>query len=323
MRATGSRPSRSATLEGVVVDGGAAEEIGSTDRSVEREITRSREGRESEGRGGRAWALGLPSFRCGPLGHSICRLEGQGRPSLGVAVRMRRYCAFVIGMGWVSSLVAVVLFLPPISSGDLSGPVRATVLGEGVDRARFERGCLDDGLDGPVGDLVAVASDDGAAPVGTTRYLVEVQSGIPVDPECFARLVEETLADPEGWAAAGYGFARVGPDDWTHLRVTLAVPDTVDRLCLPLNTAGIFSCWNGERAMLNLTRWVEGAETFGDDIAMYRRYMINHEVGHALGFGHRSCPAVGEPAPIMMQQTKTTEACLPSGRPTPSEVGQS
>ena len=220
-------------------------------------------------------------------------------------------------------MIAVMLLLPPVAGGDVSGPVRATVVEQGVDRVRFELGCMDDGLEGPVGDLVPVAAGDDGAPVGATRFLVEVQSGVPVDPECFARLVEDTLADPEGWRAAGYGFARVGPDDWVHLRVTLAVPDTVDRMCLPLNTAGIYSCWNGERTMLNLERWTEGAESFGDDVATYRRYMINHEVGHALGFGHRSCPAAGEPAPVMMQQTKTTGACLPSGRPTPRDLGQS
>jgi hypothetical protein len=31
--------------------------------------------------------------------------------------------------------------------------------------------------------------------------------------------------------------------------------------------------------------------------------VVNHEVGHAFGQGHRPCEAAGGPAPVMMQQT--------------------
>jgi hypothetical protein len=100
--------------------------------------------------------------------------------------------------------------------------------------------------------------------------------------------------------------------------VLLATPGTVDRICarVGLRTGGIFSCWSGRTAAINARRWHEGARDH-HDLAVYRAYLVNHEVGHGLGYGHVDCPGSGQPAPVMMQQTKSVGACTPNAWPYP------
>ena len=153
------------------------------------------------------------------------------------------------------------------------------------------------------------------------RYQVQVESGLALDRPAVAAEIHRILADPRGWGADGaVAFQRVarGPVDF---RVVLAAPATVDRLCHPLLTHGALSCATGSRAVLNVLRWRRGAPAFRGKVALYRHYLVNHEVGHVLGHGHASCPASGAPAPVMMQQTLGVGACRPNGRPLPGERG--
>ena len=65
-----------------------------------------------------------------------------------------------------------------------------------------------------------------------------------------------------------------------------------------------------------------GAPAFRGDVALYRRYLVNHEVGHLLGHGHVSCQVEDRArAPVMMQQTKGVGACRANGRPLAWERG--
>lgn len=181
--------------------------------------------------------------------------------------------------------------------------------------------CLDTGAPfRPDGTFEVVPGESEQVGEGhLVTYAVEVEGGLPVDPDCFARVVELTLGDRRGWLASGrYAFRRVSAEP--GVIVTLASPATVDAHCLPLRTNGIFSCWNGSRAMLNYDRWERGVEHF-PDLIEYRTYQINHEFGHGLGFGHVDCPRAGVPAPVMMQQTKGVGGCVPNGWPTVTELG--
>jgi hypothetical protein len=161
----------------------------------------------------------------------------------------------------------------------------------------------------------------GTATVGTgplRTYVVEVEEGIPIDPGELAAAVDATLADPRGWTAPGdVSLRRVGPDGAPTFRVRLATPATVDAHCAPLRTNGIYSCRQGGDVMINVRRWLEGAAESHMDLADYRHYVISHEVGHALGHGHASCPAPGAVAPVMLQQTKGLQGCRPNPWPYP------
>jgi hypothetical protein len=150
------------------------------------------------------------------------------------------------------------------------------------------------------------------------RYRVLVEQGVELISAEFVAQVDAALGDPAGWAAAGRSFARV--DEHAELTVLLARPETVDRLCQPLSTRGRYSCGRAGRAALNLHRWQRGSLTWTASLLDYRTYMVNHEVGHLLGNPHMECPAAGEPAPIMQQQTFGLDGCLPSARPSTAEI---
>lgn len=149
------------------------------------------------------------------------------------------------------------------------------------------------------------------------RYVVELEASSPLGADEFAIDVDRILQDPRSWIGSGeVALQRVdrAPVDF---RITLARPTTVDRLCRPMRTDGIYSCWNHRRAVINLARWQRGADTYGDDLVGYRRYLINHEVGHALDYRHAACPGRGRPAPVMMQQTSGVGICAPNPWPFP------
>lgn len=150
------------------------------------------------------------------------------------------------------------------------------------------------------------------------RYRVLVERGLEAEAEEFSELVDKTLADPNGWSSAGREFVRV--EEWPHITILLATPDTVDTLCAPLRTAGQLSCGRKGRASINLLRWRQGSVHWGEDLDGYRGYMINHEVGHLLGQPHRPCPGEGEMAPVMVQQTKALKGCFPENRPSDEEI---
>lgn len=172
--------------------------------------------------------------------------------------------------------------------------------------------------DAGAGTVSAVDIPDGPikATGRTVAYGVDVEDGLPVSAAEFASVVHTVLVDDRGWQTKdGVRFVPVSPAERTagthvDIQVTLASPAFTAKLCAPLNTSTQqVSCWNGSRAVLNLTRWVRGADTYGGDLASYRDYLVSHEVGHGLGHAHVHCPGPGQPSPVMVQQTKDLEGC--------------
>jgi hypothetical protein len=159
---------------------------------------------------------------------------------------------------------------------------------------------------GPRGKLRVVPGRSRAFGSGDVRrFVVEVEGGIRVDRMAFARRVTRILADRRGWRVA----VRRVSSGRVDFRVALASPRLTDRICAPLRTNGIFSCAEGNRAILNSMRWRRGAAAYGRALYRYRIYMVNHEVGHVFGHGHRACAGRGWRAPVMMQQTKGVAPC--------------
>ncbi|GGY52136.1 DUF3152 domain-containing protein [Streptomyces djakartensis] len=157
-------------------------------------------------------------------------------------------------------------------------------------------------------------------------YRVDVEQGLGLDAELFAEAVQKTLNDQRSWAHNGARtFERVysGRPDFV---ITLASPGTTADWCAKSGldtTVDNVSCDSAatERVMINAYRWAQGSRTYGDKIHAYRQMLINHEVGHRLGYGHVTCDKDGGLAPVMQQQTKFLDHdgihCLPNPWPYP------
>lgn len=148
------------------------------------------------------------------------------------------------------------------------------------------------------------------APFGTGQlftYTVEIENGVELvgGPGGFASTVDSTLRNPKSWIGSGrYRFQRVDDSRAATLRISLTSQQTTRRLCgfgIPFDA----SCWvpRDHRVVINTARWARGAVAFEGNVVQYQQYMVNHEVGHGLGFPHIACDGAGKLAPVMMQQT--------------------
>ncbi|OBK75622.1 hypothetical protein A5651_07290 [Mycobacterium sp. 1274761.0] len=215
---------------------------------------------------------------------------------------------------------------PPTIGADSTSIVGAPPKGLTQFDANLPTGILPDG--GPYTEAGAktwriVPGSDPKVGDGTTKtftYTVEVEDGLDTTTfggdENFARMVSQTLANPKSWTHnPQFAFTRVdatagGKPDF---RVSLTSPMTLREGCgyeIPIET----SCYNPSygpdaqrRVFLNEARWARGAVPFQGDVGAYRQYLINHEVGHAIGYPrHEPCAEDGQLAPVMMQQTFST-----------------
>jgi hypothetical protein len=164
--------------------------------------------------------------------------------------------------------------------------------------------------------VVARPSAASAAPTRTFTYSLGVKGAVEGDVFEFAATAAAVLNDPAGWGLGGAVRFEAVPEGG-EFRLLLASPEAIDatsRAC-----SDDFSCRVGNQVLVNDARWRLGAAPYTGPIDAYRAYVINHEVGHWLGFGHAQCGGPGEPAPIMAQQSKGLGGCLPTSRPSAGE----
>ncbi len=153
------------------------------------------------------------------------------------------------------------------------------------------------------------------------RFKVAVEKGSGEDVVAFAAQVRAILEDERSWIGSGtVRMQMVAGADRADFTVYLATRETAGRMCevggTSIRIGGVpyTSCRAVGKAIINLDRWRLSAPPYlraGTDLAAYRQYVINHEVGHELGHRHEGCPKAGGPAPVMVQQTLTLRGCVP------------
>ncbi|HEX7743663.1 MAG TPA: DUF3152 domain-containing protein [Micromonosporaceae bacterium] len=186
----------------------------------------------------------------------------------------------------------------------------------------------------PTGPGTFTYASDWGAVLGRSgtvrRYRVAVENGANETVQNLAVAVDAALGDVRSWTAGGrLRLQRVpggAPHDFT---VYLATAQTAGRMCaaggVDIRVGGrpYTSCRATGKVVLNLDRWHLSVDHFvaaGVPLAVYRTYVINHEVGHELGRRHENCPRPGLPAPVMMQQSLFLNGCLANPWPFPGSV---
>ena len=147
------------------------------------------------------------------------------------------------------------------------------------------------------------------------NYGIKIEPSLGLDSLCIKNLMFLILNNNLGWTNVvekTFQLTSVEDSDYVYI---FASPEKTDELCAPIETNSIYSCRNESNIVLNFFRWQEGALDFNNDMETYRIYLINHETGHILGWGHVGCPKEGAIAPVMMQQSKGTDGCVPYGWP--------
>lgn len=222
----------------------------------------------------------------------------------------------------------------PTAAGSASGSPMPTLTTGDVASARETAGSSRAGSDQAVGRKkvpahgtgklvpVEVPGKDSTGAGRVVRYSLEIEQGMGTDAHAVATKVFAVLHDRRGWQTQDHvRFQHVTPKEEAQgakidIRITLASPTLTDKLCAPAKTGSTLSCFNRGRAVLNDARWQNGAKSYGTDVAAYRIYQVNHEVGHGLGHEHAKCPAHGTAAPVMVQQTIGREGCTAWPYPT-------
>ncbi len=153
----------------------------------------------------------------------------------------------------------------------------------------------------------------------TVKYTISTKGTISTSVKTFRRQVAQTLNDPRGWPSAGIRFKEVTSGG--SMSVVLSQASRVPSYSSGCSTQ--WSCRVGRHVIINQDRWKHASPAWnkakGTTLRGYRHMVVNHEVGHWLGWGHASCGGRGQKAPIMMQQSKGRSGCTFNSWPKANE----
>lgn len=170
-------------------------------------------------------------------------------------------------------------------------------------------------------DSTVTMTDAPPAAAKTITYCVQLKNVSASELAGFKSKVAQVLADNRGWSLGGK-VKFVAVDSGCQFTAWLSAPNDVAAFS-PSICDSYYSCRVGNNVIINYDRWVGATNPWnaaGGGLSDYRNMVINHEVGHWLGFGHSNCPGGGQPAPVMQQQSISLQGCKFNPWPTQTEL---
>jgi hypothetical protein len=151
-------------------------------------------------------------------------------------------------------------------------------------------------------------------------YSVATKGTVTADVDEFKATAASVYNNPLGWTRLGVSFVEVpeGGDFTLWLAEASQVPSFS-----PAGCDSTYSCAVGRNVIINQDRWLNGSDSWnnaGGVLADYRAMVLNHELGHWLGHGHRFCGATGAAAPLMQQQSISIQGCTTNPWPLANEM---
>lgn len=156
----------------------------------------------------------------------------------------------------------------------------------------------------------------------TVTYDATTRGNITADFAAFKSLANQTLNDTRGWSRLGVKFVEVASGG----QFTLVLSEASQVPSFAAGCDSTYSCNVGRYVIINQDRWQGATASWnqaGGSLRDYRHMVVNHETGHWLGHGHAGCPAAGQPAPLMQQQSIGLQGCTFNPWPLASELRSS
>lgn len=153
----------------------------------------------------------------------------------------------------------------------------------------------------------------------TVKYRVVTRGKITTSLATFRAQAQATLNDPRGWRGMGVSFKEVKSGG----SMTLVLSQASKVPSYSSGCSRTYSCRVGRYVIINQDRWKKATPSWNKakgSLRNYRHMVVNHETGHWLGHGHRSCGSKGSLAPLMQQQSKGLHGCKINPWPKASEL---
>ncbi|MBK8460192.1 MAG: DUF3152 domain-containing protein [Micropruina sp.] len=146
-------------------------------------------------------------------------------------------------------------------------------------------------------------------------YVVAVETTAKVKANSAAGVVAGVLNDPRSWTGGGtVRFALIADAKKADVVVYLASTATATKLCGSAAESA-YTCRSGSKVVINADRWAAAPATYAADLQNFRRFLVNHAVGHYLDRSHASCAKKGGKASVMQQQSTDLGGCTPNPWP--------